>query len=104
MSTLREIISSIDHIVEKIHHYRLEWNRKRETSISKRANDALAINVWAEKLHHILGQALAIAQNCRILRFDVFSHSQTSRRINSLISPIEKHLQLVPLVLLQQQT
>jgi disease resistance protein RPS2 len=98
---LTDLVTSIRPIATQIRQYRLELNRKRGTSIAQTDDNA---SQWVIKLHDLLRQALPMVEKCTIPRFDVFSRYQMSRKISGLISEIKKHLELVPLVLLEQQT
>lgn len=101
LDSLRDLVTSIEPLAIQIRLYRLELNKKRGTSIAASYNNA---SQWVSKLHDLLQRALPVVQKCTIPRFDIYSRYQMSRKISGLISEIKKHLALVPLVLLEQQT
>eukprot|EP00253_Pinus_taeda_P015978 PITA_15978 len=104
LESLRDVVTTIEPMVTDIHQCRLELNSRRGNSTAGSDINVSAINTWVSNLHALLQQALAIVQKCSIIpKCDVISRYQTSRRITSLISDIEKHLKYVPLVQLQQQ-
>jgi len=102
--SLGALVTTIEPMVTDIHRCRLELNRRRGTSTAGSDINASAINTWATDLQSLLQRALTLVQKCSIPRYAVISRYKTGRRIASLISQIDKHLKLVPLVQLQQQT
>jgi len=103
LKSLKDLVTSIGPIATQISQYHLELNRMRRASIGQ--SDDNDDSEWVIKLHDLLlQQALPIVHKCTVPRFNVFSRYQMSRKISGLISEIKKHLELVPLVLLEQQT
>lgn len=102
LNDLRDLVRRIEPMATRIRRYRLELNRNRgRTSIPTSDNNA---SQWVKKLHGLLRQAMPLVQKCTIPSFNVFARYQMSRDISSLISEIKEHLEVVPLILLEQET
>lgn len=95
MASLKDLVVKIKPIVKEIQKYRPTINRKEKDKAS-------AVNGWLKELDALLQQASKMVQTSTIPMCNIISRYQTSRRIRGLISEINEHIELSPLVALAQ--
>lgn len=96
---LKDVVLRIEPIIEQIEQYRQKLKPLKKNAIYGRDDKASAVMAWLKGLDAFLQQACVTSQRCSTVHVvDIFSRSQTSERLTSLISNINKHLQMVPLI------
>lgn len=93
MASLKDLVVKIKPIVTEIQKYRPAINGKEKDKAS-------AVNGWLKELDALLQQASTMVQTSTIPMCNIISRYQTSRRIRGLISEINEHIELSPLVAL----
>jgi dephospho-CoA kinase len=102
LASLKDLVLSIQSILTQIQQYRLELSMKKGISTSQNINNAAEVNEWFKMLDGPLQQASEVVHQCTIPRCGLISRYQTSNKINRLISDIDKHLKLLPLIQMVQ--